>query len=48
MNISDIFSGNSRVFYIWGAFGAFMLALVIEVALLKMRLNKVKKGHREK
>jgi heme exporter protein CcmD len=42
MNWSEFFSMGERAFYVWGSFGAFGLAIIVEIVLLRMRLKKVK------
>ncbi len=41
MNWSEFFSMGERAFYVWGSFGAFGLAIIVEILLLRMRLKKV-------
>ncbi len=40
MNPAELFSLEPRALYIWGAFGVFMLALIIEVLRLRARLKQ--------
>jgi heme exporter protein D len=42
MNWGEFFSMGERAFYVWGSFGAFALAIIVEVLLLRMRLKKVR------
>jgi heme exporter protein CcmD len=42
MNWTEFFSMGERAFYVWGSFSAFALAIMVEVLLLRMRLNKVR------
>lgn len=41
MNWGEFFSMGERAFYVWGSFGAFALAIMVEVLWLRMRLKKV-------
>ena len=43
MNWGEFFSMGERAFYVWGSFGAFALAIVVEIVLLRVRMKKVKK-----
>ena len=40
MNWAEFFSMGGRGFYVWGAYGAFALAIAIEIALLRARANR--------
>jgi heme exporter protein D len=40
MNFSELFSLEPRALYIWGAFGAFVLVLALEVFLLRARIHR--------
>lgn len=40
MNFSEFFAMNGRAFYVWGSFGAFAIALTVEVVLLRLRAKK--------
>ena len=40
MNWAEFFAMGGRGFYVWGSFGAFALALAMEVFLLRRRVNK--------
>ena len=44
MNWSEFFSMGERAFYVWGSFGAFALLIIGEIALLRIRIKKVRKG----
>ena len=35
---------GGRGFYVWGSFGVFALAIVIEIAMLKMRASRAEAG----
>ena len=43
MNWGEFFSMGERAFYVWGSFGAFGLAIIVEILLLCTRLKKVSK-----
>lgn len=40
MNWAEFFSMGGRGFYVWGSFGVFALAIVIEMALLRQRVKR--------
>jgi len=40
VNFAELFSLQARALYIWGAFGAFALVLMLEVLLLRARLKR--------
>lgn len=40
MNWTDFFSMGGRGFYIWGSFGAFLLLLVIEIIVVRLRIHR--------
>ena len=37
MNWATFFSMDSRAFYMWGSFGAFAIAIVLEIMLVRLR-----------
>ena len=37
MNWAEFFSMDGRGFYIWGSFGAFFIAIVLEVVFVRLR-----------
>ena len=37
MNWTAFFSMDARAFYIWGSFGAFVVAIVLEITLVRLR-----------
>ncbi len=41
MNWAEIFTLDGRGFYIWGSFGAFALAVIVEVVLVRMRGRRI-------
>ena len=41
MNWADFFSMDGRAFYVWGSFGAFAIALILEVVLVRLRGQRV-------
>ena len=40
MNWATFFSMDSRAFYIWGSFGAFAIAVVLEIMLVRLRIKR--------
>ena len=40
MNWATFFSMDSRAFYIWGSFGAFVIAVVLEIMLVRLRVKR--------
>ena len=40
MNWSTFFSMDSRAFYIWGSFGAFAIAIVLEITMVRLRVKR--------
>ena len=41
MNWAEFFSMGGRGFYVWGSFGAFALAVILEMLLLRSRARRV-------
>lgn len=41
MNWTEFFSMGGRGFYVWGSFGAFALAVILELVLLRSRARRV-------
>ena len=41
MNWAEFFSMGGRGFYVWGSFGAFALAVIVELLLLRSRAKRV-------
>jgi heme exporter protein D len=39
VNWSEFFSMGGRAWYVWGSFGAFALAIAVEVILLRARVK---------
>ena len=37
MNWATFFSMDARAFYMWGSFGAFVVAIMLEITLVRMR-----------
>ena len=37
MNWATFFSMDSRAFYIWGSYGAFAIAIMLEIMLVRLR-----------
>ena len=40
MNWATFFSMDSRAFYVWGSFGAFAIAIVLEIMLVRLRVKR--------
>ncbi|MCY7387577.1 MAG: heme exporter protein CcmD [Burkholderiales bacterium] len=47
MNWAAIFSLDGRAFYIWGSFGAFAIAMILEIILVRMRSKRAQAGIEE-
>ena len=40
MNWPTFFSMDSRAFYIWGSFGVYAIAVVLEIMLVRLRAKR--------
>jgi heme exporter protein CcmD len=40
MNWAEFFAMDGRGFYVWGSFGAFLLCIVIEIVLVRLRISR--------
>jgi len=40
MNWAEFFSMGGRGFYVWGSYGAFALAIALEIILLRARVKR--------
>ncbi len=40
MNWAEFFSMGGRGFYVWGSYGAFALAVIVEIYLLRQRARR--------
>lgn len=40
MNWAEFFSMGGRGFYVWGSYGVFALAIVVEILLLRARTRR--------
>jgi heme exporter protein D len=40
MNWTEFFSMGGRGFYVWGSYGAFAIAIIVEIVLLRARANR--------
>ena len=40
MNWADFFSMGGRGFFVWGSFGAFLVAVIIEIVLVRLRIHR--------
>ena len=47
MNWAEFFSMDGRGFYVWGSFGAFLLCIVIEIVLVRLRIHRAQKAVRD-
>ena len=41
MNWAEFFSMDGRAFYMWGSFGAFAIAIMMEIVLVRRRGQRV-------
>ncbi len=47
MNWAEFFSMDGRGFYVWGSFGAFLICIVIEIVLVRLRIHRAQKMVRD-
>jgi heme exporter protein CcmD len=47
MNWAEFFSMGGRGFYVWASFGAFLLLLVIEIVLVRLRIYRAQDAVRD-
>ncbi len=47
MNWAEFFSMGGRGFYVWGSYGAFALAIAIEIIMLRARTKRAVKLAKE-
>jgi heme exporter protein D len=47
MNWAEFFAMDGRGFYVWGSFGAFLLCMVLEIVLVRLRIGRVQRELRE-
>ncbi|MEO8102038.1 MAG: heme exporter protein CcmD [Betaproteobacteria bacterium] len=47
MNWAEFFSMGGRGFYVWGSYGAFALAIVTEIILLRARIRRTAMQNKE-
>ncbi len=47
MNWAEFFSMGGRAFYVWGSFGAFAVAVAIEIILLRGRARRAEMATKE-
>ena len=45
MNLAEFFSMGGRGFYVWGSYGAFALAVAVEIFLLRRRSRRAAANH---
>ena len=43
MNWSAFFSMDGRAFYVWGSFGAFAVAIALEIVLVRARARRAER-----
>ncbi len=48
MNWAEFFSMGGRGFYVWGSYGAFALAVAVEIYLLRRRARRAAADHAER
>lgn len=41
MNWAEFFSMDGRAFYVWGSFGAFAAAIIVEIVVLRVRTKRI-------
>ena len=41
MNWAEFFYMDGRAFYVWGSFGAFIIAIALEIILLRLRGKRI-------
>ena len=41
MNWAEFFSMDGRAFYVWGSFGAFAVAIIVEIVVLRIRTKRI-------
>ena len=41
MNWTEFFSSNGRGVYIWASFGAFAIAIIVEIVLVRLRVKRI-------
>ena len=41
MNWTEFFSMDGRAFYVWGSFGAFFIAIILEIVLVRWRGRRI-------
>jgi heme exporter protein D len=47
MNWAEFFSMGGRGFYVWGSYGAFAIAIIVEIVLLRARAKRINAEIRE-
>jgi heme exporter protein CcmD len=46
MNWAEFFSMDGRGFYVWGSFGAFLLCIIVEIVLVRLRIGRAQEDVR--
>ena len=41
MNWAEFFYMDGRAFYVWGSFGAFIIAIALEIILVRLRGKRI-------
>lgn len=47
MNWADFFAMDGRGFFVWMSFGAFLLAIIGEIVMVRLRIGRVQNALRE-
>ncbi len=47
MNWAEFFSMDGKGFYVWGSFGAFLLCIVVEIVMVRLRIGAAQQDVRE-
>jgi len=47
MNWAEFFSMGGRGFYVWGSYGAFALAIAVEIVMLRARVKRAAMQNKE-
>ena len=47
MNWEAFFSMDGKGFYVWGSFGAFLLCIIVEIVMVRLRIGAAQQGVRD-
>jgi heme exporter protein CcmD len=47
MNWGEFFSMDGKGFYVWASFGAFLLCVVIEIIMVRLRIHRAQQDVRD-